>query len=156
LSLAPIEVWCPTCHRREAWSDGERRVLQEGGRRRAPDHPDLAAWRVIARSRAGELGPVVARCPACGSPMVASRGAALPAVHWHFDLPEGPVDLPTDQDAPPELGARLETLHRPRWVFAPGRTLFTGCLISALLGPFLAWLFSIVYTTWFIANVFAH
>ncbi len=153
-----VSVSCPTCHRQEVWTDGVRAVILPGGARRPAEHRELAAYRVVARSRAGDLGPIVGPCPACGGPLTASAGAALPVVPWRFRLPTGEAQVDAmgthgaaDFD---DLGAQLEAAYAARWQVAPGRLAFQLFVIPLALVPVLVWMWSVVFTTWFLSNFF--
>lgn len=149
-------VRCAGCHREERWDEVGRHVLIPGGHRRPAEAQPLAAWRIVARSLAGELGPVVAECPACGLPMTAEPGSALPTWSWRFDLPDGPVTADAGVLVPPTspeaLTARLEELHRRPWEFRPATWAFQGGVIGLMGVPILLWIFGMIFTAFFLIN----
>lgn len=156
-----MNVRCPTCHRRETWSGPDDTVQQPGGSRRPSEHPEIVAWKILKRSRAGELGPMVGPCPVCGLPMVGDPGAPTPSLAWTLNLPDGPVRVEHDalHGAPDEaaLEARLEKAYGWKLEIKPGAFLFQTFVISASAIPiFLLWVWACVFTFYFITNVFAH
>ncbi len=150
------EVSCVTCHRREHWDGPEHHVVIAGGLRRPTEAPALAAWRVIARSLAGELGPVAGECAGCGMPLTGPPGADLATWSWRFDLPDGPLTVDGGRLSPPmapaDVTARLEALHRRGWDLRPTTWLFQGCLIAGMLVPIALWVFGAIYTAAFLIN----
>jgi hypothetical protein len=88
---------CISCFRIERRRGAEVvEVTMAGGGRRPAIPGELAAWRTFRRVKAGELGPAVAVCAACGQPMFATEGQ-LPALpRWEFQLPDGPVAVGPD------------------------------------------------------------
>jgi hypothetical protein len=143
-----------SCHRVEAWDAAGHHVRVPGGQRRPVEHPQLAAWRVVARSLAGELGPIVGECAGCGLPLTAEPGSDLPGWSWQFDLPEGPVTVLDGRFVPPtdDLGGRLERLHRRGWNIRPATWLFQGSLMTLMLAPLALWVFAVVYVSFFLVN----
>ncbi len=88
------------------------------GGARLPSIPkELAAWRTLRRVKAGELGPPVAACSACGQPMFCTEGELPPIERWEFPLPEGSVfvgadgcSIEADDD---EVDRKVEEHYRP-------------------------------------------
>ena len=86
-----------------------------GGVRSPAEHPELAAWRVLLRSRHGELGAVVGPCDGCGMPLVAT---GLPSQPWALQLPGGSVvvaeqiDMDGGSLSEEQLTARMEAAYK--------------------------------------------
>lgn len=131
-----------------------------GGARRAAEAPALAAWRILRRSRQGELGPVVAACSRCSQPMVAPVGSALPAVEeWRLSTPAGDLVLgerlvlPDGTEVGPEAAERwLEReLHEGlAWDQLPGAVLrgMSCSLVALLIGT--VWIMAALFVTGFL------
>ena len=148
-------VRCPTCFHEARW-DAEGAVIEElveGGVRRPAPHPNLAAFRVWARSRAGELGPVVGACPHCAMPVVLEEGELPADAPWTLDTPLGPyivgADVLRGPKGPLDVASAevvLSELYQPRATDQLGdpRLVFllvVGAIIAAIavvwLGAFL-------------------
>ncbi|MEZ4240303.1 MAG: hypothetical protein R3F59_29950 [Myxococcota bacterium] len=141
-------VRCTGCHREEQWADGERTVLAPGGSRRVPDPARHALDVVLAQG-----DRVVAVCPACGQPMVGD-GTPIP---WTLDgyvfAPDGTVTGPDGRVDRDTAAARVRERHPP-----PPREpmgVQFGCqvlLMVLILVPFAVWVFSVIFTTFFLSH----
>lgn len=136
-----MQVWCPSCHRRESRGPDGITVELAGGSRRPSEHPTLAAWRTLRKARQG--GRIVVGACVCGQPMLADPPA--PGVPWTLETPDGPVqvgsdlvgpDGPLDEDAAEAL---LEGHFRERLALRPGVAAFRTGLIVMMLAPVLLW-----------------
>lgn len=149
-----MTVRCRVCHRVEQWSaDGTRTVRTEGGGRRPPS-PERATFEVLAASARGELGPVVARCPACGAPLVAD-GAAV-RIPWTLPTPQGPIVLADDgtMSPPPEVAERWVAESWPVVVEEDSKAfrLFRSSLVMMMLAPVAVWLLAVFFVVLFLSN----
>lgn len=155
-------VRCPACHRIERWrGDGSSapsvEVIVPGGDRRAPDHPGLAAWGILMRSRHGQLGAIVGACPACGQPLVVTEGAWAALPSWRIDTPEGAVVVGervtgpegafTEEEAEKWLRKRLGA----KWTagFLANQVVVSTMLLTFVL-PFALWILGAIYAFFFV------
>jgi hypothetical protein len=159
-------VRCASCHRVERWQGDLREVRSVGGARRALD-PERRALKTVLAAIQGETGPVVAACPACGQPMLASDRGLTP-IGWSFVLPEdaGTVRIEPDgtalgPDGPTSLSAASAAV-RAAWRAAPdpidelrtGLTLvFQVMVLLLMLAPIAVWLFSVLFVSVFLSHV---
>lgn len=132
-------------------------VRKPGGQRR-PDPPaERVAWRVLLRSRRGEIGPVVGACEGCGQPMVADDRSATHGL-WRIRIPDGDVVVAEQIRGPSgevwsddEAHQRIEAaLHEP---IRPIERLFEGALLTTMAVPILLWMSAVVMVFWFLLNV---
>jgi hypothetical protein len=179
-----VIVTCRSCHRVEERPESSAPagsgvvVRAPGGLRRAPV-PERAALETLLASARGEVGPVVAACPACGLPMVAEGpapsgstpsslgaaavGAAVGAaaaggadrIPWVIGLvrfeADGRVVGPEGPLSQEEAERLLDrVLPRSAPVETPGFGLFQGSLLVFMLAPLAVWLFSIVFVSVFL------
>lgn len=140
---------CPTCHRKERWTNGVREVLIEGGARQPASSLEREGFdRVFAASQ-GEVGPIVGACP-CGLPLVGEAGA--PVGDYLLALPPGELRVspggvtlagePVDLDA---LAAKVHVAF-PLAVSdgaTPTERLFAGSLLTMMLFPVVVWVFAV-------------
>jgi len=164
VSTAPattVEVRCATClYRARMSADGAVvQELQEGGVRAPDPHPTLVAWRTWARSRAGELGPVVGRCPRCDMPLIAESAGLAPSEPWTLDSPRGPVRVGADELVGPtgpltdaQAEASLASQLEPRAVdqLLDPRLIFVGVVLIILALIALVWLGAALYVANFL------
>lgn len=85
-------VRCLVCHRIEDWSTGAADhavvVVQPGGSRRPAVAAQWARGKDALRSFAGEVGPVVGVCEACGQLLVTDEQGISP-IEVRVDTPKG-------------------------------------------------------------------
>lgn len=159
-----VDVRCASCFRTERWVRDSVKalcleVVIEGGDRRPAVAPPLAAWRTLRRSRAGEIGPVVGRCPACGQPMIASDTSIPSLDTWDLETPGGTVrvgaaivgpDGPmTDDDAEAFMNRQYPT----RWLTdPPSRVAMQLLILPLLVVPMIVWIAAIVFLFGFLKN----
>lgn len=86
-------VRCLVCHRIEDWSTGAADhaivVVQPGGSRRPAVAAQWARGQDALRSFAGEVGPVVGICEACGQLLVAEEDEGIAPIEVRVDTPKG-------------------------------------------------------------------
>lgn len=158
-----VAVRCVTCLYEGRWTaeQGEVEVINAGGQRQAAEAPDLAGFRVWARSLGGELGPVVGCCAGCGQPLVAD-GPGLPQGQpWVARTGRGTFEIGPDGASGPggsmTVDAALAMVHGELTptladqVFDP-RLLFVGVLLFLVLVVFAMWLGAFGFVlNWFYA-----
>jgi hypothetical protein len=94
-------VRCLGCFRVERWQPGSPpEVISAGGDRRPTVHPSLQAWRTLRRSRRGEVGAIVGRCPQCDQPLVLESGTRPALPRWEIPVPTGLLVVGPTIDAP--------------------------------------------------------
>ena len=153
-----VDASCRCCYRSERVAGGERRVLIEGGARRADD-PAREAFAVLAAAARGEW-TVAGACPACGQPMVVPPGA-LPPVRFEIETRAGKLLLDEgcglylpghSERATPERAERwLEGVLPPRIRPEDGRmTPFQGALLLLMMTPLLVWMGAILFVVVFL------
>lgn len=150
---------CRICHRVERWSaDGSRTVELVGGRRRSRA-PERDAFEVLAKSVTGEIGPVVAECPACSGPMVSEDGGKR--IPWTIETPRGPIVFgPTATVASPE-GPSLDAARalmgavypRPLDPSAALTSTFGSSLMVMMMAPVAVWLLAVFFVVLFLTHV---
>ena len=154
-----MKVRCKLCHRVELWSaEGSRAVEVVGGRRRIPA-PERATFEVLAGSVEGELGPVVAACPACAGPMIADGAAKR--IPWTIETPRGPIVFGASGTVASPEGPSLDAARaligelypRPRDPLAPVTSAFGGSLVLMMLAPVSVWLMAVFFVVLFLTRV---
>lgn len=154
-------VRCRVCHREERWEGETHEIVVEGGARRSPLHPELAAWRTLVDSHAGKAGPVVAACAACGQPMVADA-EGLSSIAWEVHTPDGPVVVkrhglrgPSGPIEWSEANALVEGHYAERFAIGdylgPGALLQTSMMMTMLV-PVALWLAAVAAVVIFMMN----
>ena len=154
------EVHGPSCHHRARWqaSDGGIQVvevLQEGGARQPAGAPALVAWNTWRDSRAGELGPVVGRCPACDQPVVAAGDGLPPSEPWVLQANGGEITVSaaslvgfggtpaTDEQVDAEMQRRLRERFADQLFDV--RLLFAGLLLIVVGLVATGWLAAVLF-----------
>jgi hypothetical protein len=144
-------VRCRCCHRSERRSDGSAVVLAEGGARRSED-PDRDAFLALAASAEGETGPVVARCPACGGPMVSDDPAAT-RIAWTLPTPQGPIVFGADGSVRPplEVARRMaDQTWPPDQDRDPSGGVLQSAFVFTMVAPVVVWLGALSFVVLFL------
>jgi hypothetical protein len=158
---------CDTCQRRERWDDTpdgrEIEVLIEGGSRRPPHHPDWERGRVALAALAGEVGPVVGTCPACGQLLLAEEVTGeVPRMRVRIDTPAGALSIHEDITGPDgttwtreQAEAFLrETYRIPLSQSLPGDVGRSALVLSLLAPFFVAWVLAGLFVLAFLAAIY--
>lgn len=92
-------VVCLACRREEDWTAAGVTLLQAGGLRRPAEAPQWVRGSTALRAWAGETGPVVGVCEACGQLLVAEEPGLAP-IAVRIDTPEGPLRIDRRVEGP--------------------------------------------------------
>jgi hypothetical protein len=120
---------------------------------------ELAAWRVLLRSRRGELGPVIGACTVCGMPATGAPESGTAAVSWTVHTPRGdlavgsaiigPDGALSDEEADRFVTEQLAE-PPPTW----RRRIVEAAVISPFVVliaiPVFAWVFGLFFALFFI------
>jgi hypothetical protein len=149
-----VTIRCPSCHRRERWTDGLHEVESPGGARRPTVHPELAAWRTVLAARRGQTDPVVGRCAGCEQPMI----GPAEAVPWTIHTPQGALVVdgvisgPKGEMSLGDADFWVEEQLREQLEIRPALWLFQATVLSTMVVPFLLWVTAMVCFMTFILN----
>lgn len=154
------EIRCLTCHHQARWQLGAGgpepiEITQPGGSRQPSVAPELASWRVWARSLRGELGPVVGRCPHCAQPVVTTETQAPWSDPWVLPTPLGEVTVGADQLLLHRSAADLDSLDgRLEEAMAPRLTVGSVFNIPNLFGMVFLTILGVLAALWIMAAMF--